>query len=297
MARKNSKKKKRDIKFPEATTIQIDNLLRFLNRIELASDVVVHLGLGKNRKNIKIAENILIYRDINGPFIYLDDLYFVESLDLKTIQLMLDNSVHSILNENVSARHYFTPVLTSELFLNLFKGRILFSIDLDNYPKEWGSVGDMPTLVDFKMGILEDKHKKATNNRKSAKTTLDNVKKAISEGTNVPESTRKEAEDGFKRADEELKAVNREIDSYNEAIGEKDLKKFWTIVKKNIEEITIVDLEKKKDRKAGERDRETNAEKKKVLEREVKTLEDEIKEFKKSVRATDTAVNESTSSD
>jgi|GEM_PF-3149433 len=221
---------------PKASSYQIDNLLRFLNDVNLPSDIINHLGLPKRGKAVVIADDIIKFRYERGPYLNLFDLQDVPSMDSKVLQLMLDNSKYQIVGSYAYSYRNINPILG---LLGLFNGRILFGLNFNPLPDEWQNIGNLLTLWDFKKGLLERKEAEAKRQLEDANNRL----RIVREG-GAPEEAIRRAEVRVRSAQENVDSVNREVDELNTKVNENDLKGLWKIIKKNIES-HIRDLESK----------------------------------------------------
>lgn len=149
----NKLKKEIEKNTPVTSSYQIDNLLRFLNHVNLPQDIISILNLSKTKKYTKIADDIINFKQEMGSYIKLSDLQKLPSLDVKTLQIMLDNSKYQIINP---ISYSMINRSLKAAFLDFLNGNIFFAINFIHLPKDWTKKGDLLMLWELKTGILEE---------------------------------------------------------------------------------------------------------------------------------------------
>jgi len=270
---------------PVASSYQIDNLLRFLNDVHIPQDIINILNLQVNKKNLKIANDIIIHKYENGPYFRLLDLKKVPSLDLKSLQILLDNAKYQM----VRTPSFYNPILNTRAnFLNFLKNSILFNLRFSEIPDPWESMGDLMILLDFKKSLLERKERVARNNLKAEEKSL-----RIAQQGGAPANVIQNAQDAVDDAQERVDEIEREADELNKKIDDGDLEGFWDIVKANIE--AHIENLRRRERQLQQEIRSAaaqgDADRVEELQNELDDVTEDRNDYQESLDSTDQAVN------
>lgn len=262
----------------KVTLLQEENLVRFLNAVDRAPDMVGVLD-DATPEMTEQAGKALAVRDELGAFFNLSDVE--KALDLKTgLGGALLRAARRPLMMLPPAVTYVDKSLLASIAPLIF-GRISFDIDIDiewkNYPGRWR---DGLSLLGFeignKQGLLEEK-------LREARERIPPIEARIREQKATNQDTSR-SEGALDVAQRDLAALEAEVEALNKACSGGNHKAAWAIVRRNL----IIKRDQKRREAANINPTSNDANNRKnllndeadAIDRQIAKIDDEVKAFK-----------------